>query len=152
VAQLFPKYVEEEENERIMAPISKFEVENALKTMQKDKSSGSDGWTVEFFQHFFDLFGEEIVGVVEESRIRGFIHEPFNTTFLAVIPKADSPASFEDFRPISLCNCIYKIIAKTIAIRLKPILLATSQKNSLAFWMAGKFMKLLGWPKNQCTV
>jgi hypothetical protein len=59
---------------------------------------------------------------VEESRKNGRIHEPFNATFIALIPKLDKPTSFDDFRPISLCNCIYKIISKVISRRLKDIL------------------------------
>lgn len=96
----------------LMALVSKIEVEGVIKSMQKDKSPWPDGWTVEFFQHFFELIGDEIVRVVEDSRRKGFIYEPFNATFLALIPKSDDPASFEEFIPISLCNFIYKIIKK----------------------------------------
>lgn len=46
----------------------------------------------------------------------------FNSTFITLIPKIDHPNSFDEFRPISLCNCLYKIIAKVIAIRMKPVL------------------------------
>jgi hypothetical protein len=52
----------------------------------------------------------------------------FNSTFIALIPNTYNPTKFEIFRPISLCNCIYKIISKIIAHRLKGIL---SRKISL---------------------
>eukprot|EP00253_Pinus_taeda_P019452 PITA_19452 len=120
--QFFPRFIEEEGNDSIMAPVSKEEVEDILKSMQKDKSPGPDGWTVEFFHHFFEYIGDELVAVVEESRRTGSIFQPFNSTFLALIPKSDLPGSFADFRPISLCTCVYKIIAKVIASRLKPFL------------------------------
>ena len=38
---------------------------------------------------------------------------------IALIPKSNLPNSFEDFRSISLCNCIYKIIGKVISTRIK---------------------------------
>eukprot|EP00253_Pinus_taeda_P031126 PITA_31126 len=121
-AQCFPSFFEEDEANELSTPVSKEEVEAAMKNMGKDKSLGPDGWTIELFLHFFDLIGSEITEVVEESRLKGEIYRPFNSTFIVLIPKKDEPETFEDFRPISLCNCIYKIIAKVIAIRLVPIL------------------------------
>lgn len=121
-AQCFPRYVEDEEAESLMYEVSKEEVESVIKSMAKDKSPGPDGRTIELFQHFFEQIGTELTEVVEESRRKGEVYSPFNTTFIALIPKKENPDSFEDFRPISLCNCIYKIIAKLIAVRIKPIL------------------------------
>lgn len=61
--------------------------------------------------------------MVEEVHIPSkMLHNSINSTFIAFIPKSDCPNTFDDFRPISLCNCLYKIIAKIIAIKLKPIL------------------------------
>ena len=45
-----------------------------------------------------------------------------NATFIALIPKFDQASTPEKFRPIALCNVIYKIISKVIANRLKPLL------------------------------
>ena len=45
-----------------------------------------------------------------------------NSTFLSLIPKDVNPSSFDRFRPISLCNSSYKIIAKLLANRFKPLL------------------------------
>ena len=53
-----------------------------------------------------------------------------NSTFLALIPKEVNPSTFERFRPISLCNSSYKILAKLLANRTRPLLgklISTSQ-------------------------
>eukprot|EP00253_Pinus_taeda_P015506 PITA_15506 len=131
--QCFPRFVEEEEAGRLSEVVSKEEVEHVIKSMAKDKSPGPDGWTIELFTHFFESIGDELTEVVDESRRKGEIHLPFNATFIALIPKKEDPDSFEDFRPISLCNCIYKIIAKIIALRLKPILSKNISSEQFGF-------------------
>jgi hypothetical protein len=93
-----------------------------LNTFQKDKSHGLDGWTVEFYLDFFELIGEDLLRVVEEVRLLRKVPGSINSTFIALIPSLIIVESFNGFRPISLCNCVYKIISKIIAIRLKPIL------------------------------
>ena len=47
---------------------------------------------------------------------------PLYHTYIALIPKVKKPRQVTEFRPISLYNVIYRIIAKTIANRMKPIL------------------------------
>eukprot|EP00253_Pinus_taeda_P008941 PITA_08941 len=132
-AQSFPRFVDEEEAENLMEVVTKEEVEHVLKSMAKDKSPGPDGWTSELFNHFFELIGDELTEVVNESRRKGEMYSPFNATFIALIPKKEDPDSFEDFRPISLCNCVYKIIAKIIAMRLKPILSKNISSEQFGF-------------------
>ena len=45
-----------------------------------------------------------------------------NLTHIALIPKVKNPMCVNEFRPISLCNFLYKIISKVLANRLKKIL------------------------------
>lgn len=75
-----------------------------------------------FFLGLLDTLELDVFRVVEEFRVGGKMLASFNTTFIALIPKNENPSSFKDFRPISLCNCIYKIVAKVIARRVKVLL------------------------------
>ena len=59
---------------------------------------------------------------MEESRNKRGVVKAFNTTFLTLIPKEVGANNPDKFRPISLCNVIYKIISKVIANCLKPLL------------------------------
>lgn len=49
-------------------------------------------------------------------------HAPLNHTYVALVLKIEKPKKVSDFRPISLCDVIYRIMAKTISKRLKTIL------------------------------
>jgi hypothetical protein len=88
---------------------------------------------MELYASFFELLGKDLLDVVEESHVAGCMHAPFNSTFISLIPKTYKPQSFNDFRPISLCNCIYKIVAKVIAKRIKSILFESISKEQFGF-------------------
>ena len=68
----------------------------------------TNGWPTEFYLGFFELIGDDLLKVVEESWREAFIHAPLNSTFITLIPKYDHLGRFEDFRPISICNFLYK--------------------------------------------
>lgn len=54
--------------------------------------------------------------------VNGDSLEEINVTNLILIPKVDSPETINQFRPISLCNFAYKIIAKILANRMRSVL------------------------------
>lgn len=47
---------------------------------------------------------------------------PLNQTYIALIPKIKGPKTIGNFRPISLCNTMYKIITKIIVAGIRPYL------------------------------
>ena len=56
-----------------------------------------------------------------------------NNTFIALIPKKQKCEAFEDYIPISSCNMIYKVVAKIIAQRIKPILSKVITEEQFGF-------------------
>jgi hypothetical protein len=56
-----------------------------------------------------------------------------NATAIVLIPKIDQPETLKDFRPISLCTVIYKVIAKCLVNRLRQILGDIISINQSAF-------------------
>ena len=66
--------------------------------------------------------GDTIVLAVLDFLNNGNMLPEINHTNIVLIPKIRNPVKMSDFRPISLCNVIYKIISKVLANRLKQVL------------------------------
>lgn len=65
---------------------------------------------------------DDITKIVMDILNNGADPADINYTFICLIPKKEKAISTGDFRLISLCNVIFKIVSKTIANRLKLIL------------------------------
>jgi hypothetical protein len=82
--------------------------------------------------------------VVEETRIFGNILGSFNSTFIALIPKNYNPTTYDYFRPIALCNCMYKIISKVLEARLKKLLSKVISPEQFGFLEGRKIHEVVG--------
>ena len=103
--------------------------------MPKGKSPGLDGFLVELFQEFWDIINLDLLEVVKESYFSKQMLRALNSTFLTLIPKREGANKLEFFRPIVLCNVVYKVITKLIANRLKkwlPIIISEEQGGFVA--------------------
>lgn len=116
------KLITEEHNTLLLKPISLQEVDDAVHQLKAGKAPGPDGFTSNFFHHFWDLDKWEVWQVVEESRTLRWMYPGLNATFIALIPKGEESNTPDKYRPIALCNIIYKIVSKVIASRLNPSL------------------------------
>ena len=142
--QNFPHFFENEDYLFIGKPVTEIEVKNTLMLFAKDKSPVPDDWTMEFYWNLFNFFGQEITEAMEETWIQRKINEVLNATYLTLIPKKDHLDSFNDFRPISLCNFLYKIVSKIIPERLKPFLGKDISQEQFAFLPDRKITDAVG--------
>jgi hypothetical protein len=144
LALFFPHFVDEASKKDIFFVVTAEEIKEVLFSFQKDKSPSPNGWTLEFFSGFFYFFGKDLLEMVEESRRVGQIHAPFNATFIALNTKTNDPQTFDDFRPISLCNCIYKIVVKIITKCLQMVLSETISKEQFGFLEGRQIHEAIG--------
>jgi len=90
--------------------------------MGPTKAPKLDGMNAIFYQKFWYMVGDTVVSVALDFLNSGQMLPVLNHTHIVLIPKVKNPVKMSDFRPISLCNAMYKIIAKVLANRLKQIL------------------------------
>ena len=90
--------------------------------MHPVKAPSPNGLSVLFYQKYWKLIGEGVTGTVLDFLNNGRFDPNLNYTHIVLISKIKKPESMSQFRPISLYNVIYKLIAKVLANRLKVIL------------------------------
>lgn len=94
----------------------------AIFSFHPSKAPGHDGIHAIFFQKYWDIIGENIIGTCLNFLNNGSTFGEINHTLLVLIPKCKNPHTPASIRAISLCNMLYKIISKVLANRLKKIL------------------------------
>jgi hypothetical protein len=119
-------------NEALSRPFTEVEIKTALFQMSPLKALGSDGFNVDFFQKNWDTVVPEVCTAILHSLNHAVIDSDLNYTYLALIPKTKNPLCVTEFRPISLCNVLYKILSKVLTNRLKVVLphIISSSQNA----------------------
>jgi hypothetical protein len=105
-----------------LAPFTVEDVKKVAFSIGDLKAPGPDGFHAIFYKKFWGICGEEITSEILQALNTGVIPEGWNDTTVVLIPKVEDPEFITQFRPISLCNVIYKIISKMLTLRLKGIL------------------------------
>ena len=105
-----------------MKPYTAEEVTSAMFSIGDFKAPGTDGLHAIFFKKFWSVVGDQVTHEVLPALNTGMIPEGWDETAIVLIPKVASPELITQFRPISLCNVIYKVIAKVLSKRLKVLL------------------------------
>lgn len=75
-----------------------------------------------FIKKMWNIVGEDFIGMIMDFFECGRIPKAINTTWVTLIPKVDGAVDLKDFRPISMVGCIYKIIAKILALRIRKVM------------------------------
>jgi hypothetical protein len=101
--------------------------------MGANKAPGSDGITAGFYQLYWDVVGPRITEAVLNFLNGGALPEDINQTTIVLIHKCKNPQDIKQFRPISLCNVIYKICSKVLANRLQVFLDEIISEEQSAF-------------------
>jgi len=128
-----PVRVSDQMNDELVKPFTASEFEKALFMMDPNKAPGPDGFTAGFFQLHWKLIGPSVTRAVLDFLNGGQMPSAVNMTTIVLIPKVKNPQDMKNFRPISLCNVLYKICSKVLANRLRLFLDEIVSEEQSAF-------------------
>lgn len=89
--------------------------------MSPCKALGPDGFSADFYQKTWDVVSGSLTEFAMNFFKEGRLPPGYNDTILTLLPKVPSLESIKQFRPIGLCNVTYKLLTKTMAMRLREV-------------------------------
>ncbi|GKF73405.1 hypothetical protein Tco_0219737, partial [Tanacetum coccineum] len=118
----FPNRLSTDQVTDLERHVSHDEIRLAVWDCGVNKSPGPDGFTFEFFRKFWKVIGPDFCEAVEHFFKQGSFSKGCNSSFIALIPKVLDAKFVNDYRPISLIGCIYKVVTKILASRLAMVI------------------------------
>jgi len=133
ILEAVPSRVTESMNDMLNRAYTEAEIREALSAMGPTKSPGPDGFNACFFQRFWHIVGKDVTSMVQSILAGDSLPPRLNHTHVVLIPKVNRPDRITEFRPISLCNVLYKIVTKVVSNRLKLVLPSIISETQSAF-------------------
>ena len=104
--------------------VSETEVAAALKSMKHGSTPGSDGLPAEFYKIFWQHLKKPLIECYEFSFIEKILSPSERTGVISLFHKGKDLSfdNLNNWRPISLTNVDYKILAKVLSLRLSSVI------------------------------
>jgi exonuclease III len=126
--------LEDSDRDPLEAEVTIDEMYIALKELPLGKTPGCDGLTTEFYRKFWNILKKPLSECVKTIYKEGKLSLDQRSGIINLIPKTGKNLKLiSNWRPITVLNLDYKIIAKSIANRIKPILPNIINKNQTGF-------------------
>ncbi|GKD12215.1 RNA-directed DNA polymerase, eukaryota [Tanacetum coccineum] len=97
------------------------EVWDAIRGCGGDKAPWPDGFNFGFIRKVWDIIKGDLLKAIAWLWDKSEISRGCNSSFVTIIPKVSDPIGLNDFWPISLIGCYYKIIAKILVKSVKKV-------------------------------
>ncbi|GAU46303.1 hypothetical protein TSUD_283280 [Trifolium subterraneum] len=110
------------DNAFLVEPFNEEEVRETIWSCDGNKSPGPDGFNFNFMKACWSIVKSDVMAFLNEFHKTAILPKAVTASFLTLIPKKDHPQDLFDYRPICLIGCLYKILSKILANRLKTVL------------------------------
>jgi exonuclease III len=119
--------------------ITEKELHDAITCLKSNKSPGADGLTSEFYKRFWNVIKDPFRDMVKETYLYGELPDSACKAILTLIFKKGDRMILKNYRPISLTNYDYKIIATVLAKRLQRVIHKLISEDQTAY-IKGRFI------------
>lgn len=122
ISSIIPKKLTQTDSDTLGQSITKQEIINAISSLKKDKTPSPDGIPAEFYQANIGWISLDLLDLYNEAFNKGSLGSIINRGIIKLIPKEGDKTNIKNWRPITLLNVSYKILAKVLARKLESIL------------------------------
>jgi hypothetical protein len=126
-------------------PFTQEDIDLVIKQLPADKALGPDGFNGAFLKKCWPIIKHGIYQLcLEFFNDMGDI-QCINKAFISLVPKVNNPTSVNEYRPISLINCIVKTITKLLENRLQKVIIPLIHQNQYGFIKTRTIQDCLAW-------
>jgi hypothetical protein len=137
--------VEHHDLQQLDQQITHEEIDEIAKRLPSDKAPGPNGFDGVFLKKCWPIIKQDIYQLCWEFFYNSADIHPINNAFITLVPKVNNPSSVNEFRPISLINCITKIITKVLGNRLEKVIIPLIHTNQYGFIKSRIIQDCLAW-------
>lgn len=109
------------DNDLLCKPFSEAEIWMALSKMEKNKAAGPDSVPIEFYQTCWQIIKGDIIQLFDDFHKGKVNISRIDYGIITLLPKTSDAAKIQQYRPICLLNCLYKLVTKTLTLRLEAV-------------------------------
>lgn len=110
------------QRESLIAPVTEEEIIKSFKSIDDRTTSGYDGYSACFYKSAWEIIKDDLKKDVREFFDREILYKAINSSIVTFILKVSDASRIKDFRPISCCTIVYKVISKIMANRLDKVI------------------------------
>jgi len=101
---------------------------------------GPDKIPIEFYQSCWEIVRTNIIQLFSDFLDDKVDISRMNYGIITLLPKVSDASKIQHFRPICLLNCLYKLITKTLTLRIEKIAHKLIHPNQSAFMKGTNIM------------
>jgi exonuclease III len=113
----------------LSVPFTKQEIDKVIKMIPADKAPGPDGFNGLFLKVCWEIIAPDFYQLCDDFWEGNITLQSLNSSYITLIPKKLSPETVNDYKPISLLNCVLKVLTKILAQRLQKWILKIVHRN-----------------------